>query len=65
MDLYARALAQNGQRMATDVVSSMALNALYTGPTIALVSFVRAGLPLGVLLKRCLNDLAAMPLTMG
>lgn len=58
MDLYARALARNGQRMATDVVSlAMALNALYTGPTIALVSFVRAGLPLGVLLKRCLNDL--------
>ncbi|WP_269502018.1 cysteine protease StiP family protein [Burkholderia sp. IMCC1007] len=53
--LYARALAQNGKRMATGVQSlALALNAACTGPGIALVSFVRAGLPLGVLLRRAL-----------
>ncbi|KWH44375.1 cysteine protease StiP domain-containing protein [Burkholderia stagnalis] len=53
--LYARALAQNGARMAADVQSlALALNAACTGPGIALVSFVRAGLPLGVLLRRAL-----------
>ncbi|RQS59122.1 hypothetical protein DID96_35340 [Burkholderia sp. Bp8963] len=53
--LYARALVQNGKRMATDVQSlALALNAACTGPGIALVSFVRAGLPLGVLLRRAL-----------
>ncbi|KVC74584.1 cysteine protease StiP domain-containing protein [Burkholderia ubonensis] len=53
--LYARALAQNGKRMAADVQSlALALNAAYTGASIALVSFVRAGLPLGVLLRRAL-----------
>jgi hypothetical protein len=53
--LYARALAQNSNRMARDVQSlALALNSLYCGPSIALVSFVRAGLPLGVLLRRAL-----------
>lgn len=58
MDLYRRALQQNGDRMAHDVQAlALALNQLYTGPSIALVSFVRAGLPLGVLLRRCLTDM--------
>ncbi|NHV25848.1 cysteine protease StiP family protein [Burkholderia sp. D-99] len=56
--LYARALVQNGARMASDVQSlAMALCAAYAGPTIALVSFVRAGLPLGVLLRRALVEM--------
>ncbi|WP_455233148.1 cysteine protease StiP family protein [Geopseudomonas aromaticivorans] len=54
--LYAQALSQNSLRMAADVQSlALALNSLYTGPSIALVSFVRAGLPLGVLLRRALT----------
>ena len=56
--LYQLALAQNGARMAADVQAlALALNERYSGPTIALVSFVRAGLPLGVLLRRALLDL--------
>ncbi len=56
--LYARALVQNGARMAEDVQSlALALNAAYTGSSIALVSFVRAGLPLGVLLRRALVEM--------
>ncbi|WP_415759478.1 cysteine protease StiP family protein [Pseudomonas sp. LT1P18] len=56
--LYARALAQNGARMATDVQSlALALNEACTGSSIVLVSFVRAGLPLGVLLRRALIDM--------
>ncbi|MDD1014756.1 cysteine protease StiP domain-containing protein [Pseudomonas rubra] len=55
--LYARALEQNGQRMANDVQAlALALDAAFTGPSIALVSFVRAGLPLGVLLRRALVE---------
>lgn len=55
--LYARALERNAERMAADVQSlALALNSLYTGPSIALVSFVRAGLPLGVLLRRALVE---------
>ena len=55
--LYEKALLQNGARMAGDVQAlALALNDLHTGPTIALVSFVRAGLPLGVLLRRALLD---------
>lgn len=55
MDMYSRALKQNGDRMALDVQSlALALNEIYAGPSIALVSFVRAGLPLGVLLRRAL-----------
>jgi len=57
-ELYAQALDQNSLRMAADVQSlALALNGLYTGPSIALVSFVRAGIPLGVLLRRALTDL--------
>lgn len=57
-DLFERALAQNGARMASDVLAlARALDRFYTGPEIILVSFVRAGLPLGVLLRRALRDL--------
>lgn len=56
--LYKRALEQNGARMATDVQAlALALNKTCTGPSIVLVSFVRAGLPLGVLLRRALIDM--------
>ncbi|OPK07646.1 MULTISPECIES: cysteine protease StiP family protein [Pseudomonas] len=56
--LYERALAQNGTRMATDVQSlALALNEACAGACIVLVSFVRAGLPLGVLLRRALIDM--------
>lgn len=56
--LYERALRQNGARMAADVQAlALALNERYTGTSIALVSFVRAGLPLGVLLRRALLEL--------
>ena len=56
--LYQLALAQNGARMAADVQSlAQALNERYNGASIALVSFVRAGLPLGVLLRRALVGL--------
>jgi len=55
--LFAQALAQNGQRMATDVAAlAAALMARYQGPSIALVSFVRAGVPLGALLRRALSE---------
>lgn len=58
MQLFERAMTQNGLRMAADVQSlALALEERYQGPTIALVSFVRAGLPLGVLLRRALIDL--------
>ncbi|WP_339479848.1 MULTISPECIES: cysteine protease StiP domain-containing protein [unclassified Pseudomonas] len=57
MALYEHAMTQNAGRMAADVQSlALALDHLYPGPTIALVSFVRAGLPLGVLLRRALLD---------
>ncbi|MBB3103565.1 cysteine protease StiP family protein [Azomonas macrocytogenes] len=56
--LYERALVQNGTRMAADVQSlAMALNSACAGHTIVLVSFVRAGLPLGVLLRRALIEM--------
>jgi hypothetical protein len=46
---------QNASRTALDVQSlAFALNEECNGPSIALVSFVRAGLPLGVLLRRAL-----------
>lgn len=55
MELFERAMSQNGVRMASDVQSlALALDEHFQGPTIALVSFVRAGLPLGVLLRRAL-----------
>ncbi|MGF6735836.1 hypothetical protein OKW50_008009 [Paraburkholderia youngii] len=56
--LYTHALAQNGARMASNVQSlALALSAAYTGPSIALVSFVRAGVPVGVLLRRALVEM--------
>lgn len=56
--LYARALSRNGKRMATEVQAlAHALDEACAGPAIVLVSLVRAGLPLGVLLRRALRDL--------
>lgn len=56
--LFERALEQNGPRMAADVQAlAQALDRELRGPEIVLVSFVRAGLPLGVLLRRALTDL--------
>ena len=56
-NLYRRALAHNAARMATDVQAlANALNERCTGSTLALVSFVRAGVPLGVLLRRALLE---------
>lgn len=56
--LFECALEQNGPRMATDVQAlAEALNRECQGQEIVLVSFVRAGLPLGVLLRRALADL--------
>ncbi|HWS39746.1 MAG TPA: cysteine protease StiP domain-containing protein [Arenimonas sp.] len=56
--LYVKALAHNSVRMAADVQSlALALNEHYSDSTIILVSFVRAGLPLGVLLCRTLTEL--------
>lgn len=53
--LYERALIQNGPRMAAAVESlALALNVACLTPEIVLVSLVRAGLPLGVLLRRAL-----------
>lgn len=58
MALFEQAMRQNGLRMAADVQSlALALAEHYQGPSIVLVSFVRAGLPLGVLLRRALIDL--------
>lgn len=56
--LYERALIQNGARMAADVQAlALALDNLCAVGTIVLVSFVRAGLPLGVLLRRALVEM--------
>lgn len=56
--LYERAMHQNASRTALDVQSlAFALNEECNGPSIALVSFVRAGLPLGVLLRRALVEM--------
>ncbi|EJN35594.1 cysteine protease StiP family protein [Pseudomonas sp. GM80] len=56
--LYERVLAQNGARMAADVQAlALGLNEACNGPSIVLVSFVRAGLPLGVLLRRALIEM--------
>lgn len=58
MALYEKAMEQNAARMASDVQAlALALDDEYQGATIALVSFVRAGLPLGVLLRRALIDM--------
>jgi len=54
-ELYERAMLQNGERMAQDVQAlALALATEFTGRSVVLVSFVRAGLPLGVLLRRAL-----------
>lgn len=56
--LFEAALSKNGCRMAGEIQSlALTIKSMYAGPTIALVSFVRAGLPLGVLLRRALIDL--------
>jgi hypothetical protein len=56
--LFERTLEQNGARMAADVQAlAQALDRQYPSGEIVLVSFVRAGLPLGVLLRRALIDL--------
>ncbi|RMT85304.1 cysteine protease StiP domain-containing protein [Pseudomonas viridiflava] len=56
--LFERTLAQNGARMAADVQSlAQALDRECLESEIVLVSFVRAGLPLGVLLRRALINL--------
>ena len=58
MALFEQAMSQNALRMAEDVQSlALALAERYRVGTIALVSFVRAGLPLGVLLRRALIGL--------
>ncbi|WP_447649766.1 cysteine protease StiP domain-containing protein [Pseudomonas abietaniphila] len=58
MALFERAMSQNAVRMAQDVQAlALALDGQYRGQSLALVSFVRAGLPLGVLLRRALVDL--------
>lgn len=53
--LFERAMAQNARRMAEDV-QALALGLLeqHSQPSVVLVSFVRAGVPLGVLLRRAL-----------
>ena len=57
-NLFDRCLDQNGARMAADVQAlARALDRAYPSGEIVLVSFVRAGLPLGVLLRRALIDL--------
>lgn len=56
--LYREALKAGGPRMAREIASlAKALQARRAGAPTVLVSFVRAGVPLGVLLKRALVDL--------
>ncbi|MBC7751054.1 MAG: cysteine protease StiP family protein [Candidatus Saccharibacteria bacterium] len=58
LQLFATALAQNATRMATEVqMLAQRLAQEFTAP-IVLVSFVRAGVPLGVLLYHALADLS-------
>lgn len=58
MALYKQALTQNGDRMARDVKSlALPLRKMYAARPLALVSFVRAGLPFGVLLLRALSSM--------
>lgn len=52
---FERAMDANAARMAAEVNAlALGLGARYTGRSIALVSLVRAGLPVGVLLRRAL-----------
>lgn len=56
--LYVSTLARNGARMAADVQGlAQALDRLCIAGSLVLVSLVRAGLPLGVLLRRALLGL--------
>lgn len=56
--LYAKVLRQNARRMAEEVQAlALGIEAHFTGPSIALISFARAGLPLGVLLYRALENM--------
>ncbi len=57
MDIYNAALAENGPFMAQSVVSLAKGIAQQIDGEIALVSLARAGLPVGVLLKRALKHL--------
>lgn len=55
--IYEKTLSQNAERMARDVESlAQGIANMFDGKTIALVSLVRAGVPLGVLLRRSLID---------
>ncbi|MEG5264701.1 cysteine protease StiP domain-containing protein [Pseudomonas sp. JDS28PS106] len=64
--LFERALDHNGDRMAADVQAlALALANECAGREIVLVSFVRAGLPLGVLLRRALLDLGRQAVHYG
>lgn len=56
--LYREALKAGGPRMAREIAGlANALKTCRRGAPVVLVSFVRAGVPLGVLLKRALADL--------
>lgn len=59
LDIYRRALEAGAGRMASDV--ARLARALYRGPgrPVTLLSLVRAGVPLGVLLARALRQLGA------
>lgn len=57
-ELYAEAMARNGRRMAQDIQAlAQGLDLKCGNGAITLVSFVRAGLPPGVLLRRALAEL--------
>lgn len=56
LDLFQQALAANKQRLAADIIS-LAAGIIATRPQgVTLVSLARAGTPVGVLLKRVLQD---------
>jgi hypothetical protein len=57
MDIYQAALAENGPLMAKSVVSLAKGLAVEVQGDITLVSLARAGLPVGVLLKRALSKM--------
>lgn len=54
--LFEQALAQGAARMGSDVAALANALALLSRPSYTLVSFVRAGAPLGVLLRRALTE---------
>lgn len=58
LDLFARALAGGAERLATEVVMlAKALAAQFGSTPIVLVSLVRAGVPLGVMLQQTLREM--------